>query len=391
MGIRMKLSAAGSVTRRVLPLAAALGFLLLASVFLASHAQSPNRDFISYWSAGRLLAQHANPYSRPAVLQIEHSVGYLYARPLVMRNTPLTLFLFAPLGWFSYATAATLWEMALILAALGSIRLMQPFAIGPIPYSVFFFAPVIDCILAGQSSIFVLLGVSLFIRLVERRPFLAGIPLVLCLLKPHLLAIFWLVLLLEIMRKRQWGVIGGLLAAMLAALLAALVLDPHVWTHYFADLRGEGIRTQFFPNLAYGLRWVIARQQLWPQFIPLVAGLPLALIFWWRRRGIWQWKREGVLLIAGSALVSPYSFHVDEVLFLPAVLYCFTRSSEPLRRVFVAINALAIFLCIRFPSLSSPADMWTGPITMLWLTYAWRCLPACAVAEPEARRAIAAS
>lgn len=33
------------------------------------------RDSVAYWSAGRLLAQHANPYDQATVLRLEQAVG----------------------------------------------------------------------------------------------------------------------------------------------------------------------------------------------------------------------------------------------------------------------------------------------------------------------------
>lgn len=337
-----------------------------AMLGLTARTLSANRDFISYWAAARLLTTHGNPYDAAEVLPLENSVGNTYTRPLVMRNTPATMFVVAPLGWFSERTAAIVWEMVLIVAALASIRLLQPFAREKIPLILFFFAPVVDCFLAGQTTILVLLGVCLFIRYQERRPWTAGLGLVLTLLKPHLLALFWPVLLLDVVRRRNFGVLGGAVSGGVVASLLPLAIDAHIWTQYLVSVRAEHIEDQYFPNLACGLRVLVAPQAVWLQLLPMAVGVCVALAVWWRARERWEWPRQGALLIAASTLVSPYSFLVDEVLFLPAALLCYPRASRAMQWLFVAMNAAAWVLMLKVPEMTSPVTIWFAPALMLW-------------------------
>lgn len=345
----------------VLLLAASLGMLGMTARTL-----SANRDFIAYWAAARLLATHGNPYDAAQVLPLENSVGNHYERPLVMRNTPATMFLVAPLGWCSEWTAAILWEMVLILAALASIRLLQPFCAGRVPLIVYFFAPVVDCFLAGQTTILVLLGVCLFIRFQARRPWVAGLALVLTLLKPHLLMLFWPVMLLDVVRRRNFGVLGGAAGGALVASLLPMAMDARLWTQYFASVRAEHVENQYFPNLACELRVLIAPNVVWLQLLPGAIGVCLAVWLWWRSREGWQWPRQGSMLIAASALVSPYSFLVDQVLLLPAVLYCYPRATKAMQWAFVAMNAAAIVLMLKIPEMGSPVTIWFAPALMGW-------------------------
>jgi hypothetical protein len=374
-----KKTSLGTIVAVCVLLAVSLGLLALTS-----RSQSTNRDFISYWAGARLLATHGNPYDAHSVLVLENSVGNTYIRPLVLRNTPCTIFLMAPLGWFGVYTAAMLWEAMLILASLFSIWLLQPFVAGRIPLIAYFFAPIVDCFLAGQTTILVLLGICLFVRLEGRRPFWAGAALVLTLLKPHLLLLFWPVLLLEIVRRRQWSVVwGGVCATALASAIATL-LDPRIWTQYIVSVRAEHIENQYFPNVATTLRVLIAPRSLWPQLLPGIIGLVIALWIWARTRGTWEWRSEGGMLFAGSALVSPYSFLVDQVLLLPAVLYCYPRATPIARAVFIAINFTAFYLMLKVPEMSSPVTLWVAPGMMIWCYHVYRRRAAVPVAAAAA-------
>lgn len=369
----------GTVVAVVVLMAIVLGLLAFTA-----KSQSADRDFISYWAGARLLATHGNPYDAHSVLQLENGVGNTFARPLVLRNTPCTIFLMAPLGWFSFYTASMLWEAMLIFASIASIWLLQPFVGGRVPLVAFFFAPIVDCFLAGQTTILVLLGVCLFIRLEENRPFWAGAALLLALLKPHLLFLFWPVLLLEVMRRHKWGVVwGGLCATALASGIAT-ALDPHIWMQYVVSVRAEHVEQQYFPNIAATLRILISRGSLWPQLLPAIVGEAIALWIWTRTRGKWRWHRQGAMLFAGSALVAPYSFLVDQVLFLPAVLYCYPRANSVGRAVFIVINFSAFFLMLKVPEMSSPVTLWVAPAMMLWCYAVYRRRKASAAAEAPA-------
>jgi hypothetical protein len=367
-----------------------LAAVVLGMLALTARSQATDRDFVSYWAGARLLVTHGNPYDAHAVLLLENGIGNKFVRPLVLRNTPCTIFLMAPLGWFDFYNASMLWEALLILASLVSIWLLQPFVQGKVPILAYFFAPIVDCILAGQTTILVLLGVCLFIRLEQQRPFRAGAALLLTLLKPHLLALFWPVLLLDILRRREWRLVAGGVCATAVASAIGTLIDPRIWTQYLVSVRAEHIENQYFPNIACTLRILISPHSLWPQLLPAIAGIVIALWIWARTRGQWEWSREGAMLFAGSALVAPYSFLVDQVLFLPAVLFCYPRASRFARTVFIAVNVAAFYLMLKVPAMSSPVTLWVAPAMMIWCYHVYRRRgPASAPDTPGA--AVAAS
>jgi hypothetical protein len=85
-------------------------------------------------------------------------------------------------------------------------------------YLGYSFAPALVCLIVGQTSLFALLGLVLFLRLHRTRPFLAGVSLWLCALKPHLFLAFGVVLLAWIIVSRCYRILLGAASAMAAAM-----------------------------------------------------------------------------------------------------------------------------------------------------------------------------
>ena len=146
------------------------------------------------------IVHHANPYDGSAVLQIERSVGFsAQSQVLLMRNPPSALCLVIPLGFFGLRAGALLWSLLLLAAMVLSVHMLwrlQGRPCNKLHYLAYSFAPALLCILGGQTAIFALLGLVLFLRFHQGRPFVAGLSLWLCALKPHLFLPFVMVLLL---------------------------------------------------------------------------------------------------------------------------------------------------------------------------------------------------
>lgn len=352
------------------------GVALLVAACLAVRgwllrSDAVNRDFISYWSSARLLVDHHNPYDRAAIFQLEklHHASFTY--PLMMRNPPWALFLVLPLGWADPGTAALLWMILIIVSALGSLHLMRPAGVRTLPLTLLLFAPTVICAGAEQTSIFTLLGLVLFLRWQGRRPLAAGAALTLAMLKPHLLVLFWVVLLLEVWRRREWRIVAGAAAGLIAANAVALALVPHVWQDYFSAMSAEHLNAVYCPNISTSLRLLIAKHAVWIEALPTLAGIAWAV--WYRRRPrrAWDWWRQGTMVVAVSALTAPYSWPFDQVLFLPAMLA--TLPAVPKRAIYVlgAANLAAFAIYERHPFLETPVYLWMAPVWMAWCVYAY--------------------
>src|SRR5579862_3549235 len=365
-------------TSRARAIAGAVGLvLLLGACFwvrgLLLRADVANRDFVAYWTTGRLLASHQNPYDRAAIFRLEQSVHADVKAPFIMRNPPWALFLTVPLGWFDAPTAGLLWLIAVIAAGLGSLQLIRPPELKPVPLILVFFAPVLICVETEQMSLFVLLALALFARLSQQRPFLAGLALSLLMLKPHLLVLVLLIAALEIVRRREIGILTGFITGFSLMNLVALALAHNIWREYLASIAAERVQDEFLPNLPNACRLLMGPAHVWPLFVPLAAATAWVLWYWWRQREKWDWRERMPLIAAVSVLVAPYSWPYDQVLFWPAVLVSWRSASRAAKLALVLLNLSAIAVTLRASKLGSPLYLWTSIAWMLWCLYVdWR-------------------
>jgi hypothetical protein len=138
---------------------------IFASLFGRGAAGS--RDYVEYWAAGHRLVHHANPYDRVAIFKLECSVGYPSGIPAQMvPNPPSALLLMLPLGGVSPLAGELFWELLLLASLMASVRMvwiMQGRPKNLLHLLGYAFAPALSCLLAGQISLFILLGPVLFL------------------------------------------------------------------------------------------------------------------------------------------------------------------------------------------------------------------------------------
>jgi hypothetical protein len=376
----------------------AAGFSLVLAVYvvnLTDHNAS-ERDFISYWSAGQLLAHHHNPYDFAGVRALETAAGRApAARLLVMRNPPLAFFLVAPLGHFSPKAGLILWLFLLVGIVLLACFLVWDLHGRPssrIHLVGIAFAPVIACMMAGQFGIFLLLGVVLFLVLAKRGAYAsAGASLLFCALKPHLFLPLAAVLFLWALRtKKAWHVWAGFAAAATASCLAAYLLDPWGWSQYAQMARSGEALNDVVPTLGAQLRLVIDPRAVWLQFAPEAAACMWAAWYFWTRREVWDWMDHGLLVLLVGVLCAPYGFLTDEALLLPAILAGLYRSMAAHRAVWplAVLDGLALaFLAFSVPIVSR-GYLWTALAWLVWFAYATGRFSRSSVAELSQKQQI---
>ncbi|HEY9125897.1 MAG TPA: glycosyltransferase 87 family protein, partial [Acidobacteriaceae bacterium] len=157
----------------------AVGALFVGAVeyLSTSSEQTTERDFIQYWVIGQQLAHGANPYDAPAIVALEHSVGLAGPEPRISLSPPVVLWPMLPLGLFGPRVGFAAWSL-LLLGCLSVINWLL-WRLNGRPDSLlhlvgYAFAPAIVCVMSGQLSIFLLLGIVLFLTWHESRPLLAG-------------------------------------------------------------------------------------------------------------------------------------------------------------------------------------------------------------------------
>ncbi len=355
-------------------------FLLLtmgACFVLLGPKAAGSRDFIEYWAAGQQLAHGANPYDAAALLQLEQSAGFPAGLPAqIMANPPSALALVMPLGWLGPTAGELLWILLLLASLIASIEMLRSMHGRPrnlLRLLGYAFAPAFSCLLAGQVTLFLLLGLVLFLRLHTTKPFWAGASLWLCLLKPHLFVPFGVVLLAWIISTRAYRILAGCLAALAMTSALATLVDRQVWTQYAAMMNVLRVDKLPLPCLSVLVRQYVPPHAGWLQALPGLAGCLWALFFWRKYRHRWDWLRQGSLLMLVSVLVAPYSWFMDQAVLLAALLHgVFLTRSRLLVTALALISAAIEIGTLSGVKLYSPFYLWTAPAWLLWYLLATR-------------------
>jgi len=346
-------------------------FLFGIALLLLTGNSPGHHDFVSYWTAGHQLLHHANPYDGAAILNAELASGFPHdAQALMMRNPPWALSLVLPLGLLGVRIGSVAWTLLLIGCLVASVRVMADLLGEPknrLHLFGYAFAPALLCVLAGQSSLFALLGLVLFLRWHAARPFAAGAAMYLCALKPHLFLPFAVVLVAWIVATRSYRLLAGFCATLAIASLVAMWFDPAVWTHYRQMMQTSGIAAEFVACPAVALRFAIHPQAIWLQYLPAALGCVWAVFYFRRDRAAWDWKEHGGVLLLVSLTVSPYAWVTDQAIALPALMLATQRwaSRGHIRLLLLASAAIEIEqLC--GVSMHSPWVVWTSPFWLAW-------------------------
>jgi hypothetical protein len=219
----------------------------------------------------------------------------------------------------------------------------------------------------GQTSLFALLGFVLFLRLHHTRPFLAGMSLWLCALKPHLFLAFGVVLLAWVLVSRSYRILAGAAVAIAAGCTAVSLIDPAAWIDYAQMMRTTGAVSEHVPCLSVMLRLWLSPQTMWFTYLPAALGCAWALGYFWIRRHAWDWMKHGSPLMLVSLLTAPYSWVYDGCLAIPALLQgaYLTRS-----KTFLVVLAFASLLVevelIGGIKIFSALYLWTAPAWLAW-------------------------
>ncbi len=365
--------------KKIFRILAAVAITLAAILLVTAQMHPAAMDYIEYWSSGKLLMHHADPYSQVGVFALEKAHGYVPAGPLIMLNPPWALFLVAPLGFGNVFAGLFLWTLAAIGCILAFIQLLEvpskgrALAFGFAPVLAFAFAPALASVYGGQSSPFLLLGFSLFLRFHRSRPFFAGASLLLMAIKPHLFLVFWALLLVDCIYRRRFLILAGVASALAAGSAFSMCLDAHIWRHYFTLLRAFGHVHGFVPTLSMLFQALIDARAVWLLFVPSALAILWGFWYYTRWRHVWDWRIHGMLLMLVTVLVSPYGFFSDEIVLLPSIFYALT---SPERRrysgeMLLAINSLCLLLLmVAHAQLSSRAYLWTPMAWLVWFLYA---------------------
>jgi hypothetical protein len=226
--------------------------------------------------------------------------------------------------------------------------------------------------MAGQVGIFILLGLVLFLYFNHSRPFFGGAALLLCALKPHLFLPFAAVLLVWAIYRGRYRILAGFLIALTASCALSFFFDHHAWADYFLMMRVGGAVNEDVPVLSVGLRNLLDRHATWLQFLPQSCACAWALWYFRTRREQWKWMDHGLLVLAVSAMCTPFGWFTDESMLLPVVLAGLYQAVEKRRSVLPLGLILGVALIEVFANVQiiSWFYLWTTPAWLAWYLYA---------------------
>jgi hypothetical protein len=330
-------------------------------------------DFIQYWAAGYQLIHHANPYDADAILPMERAAGYPQGEAaFIMPNPPTSLPLVAPLGFLGPRAAELLWlalSLACLVASMRMIWTMHDRPKNHLRWIGYSFAPVLLCLLTGQIAIFILFGLVLFLRIHRCWPFLAGLSLWFCLLKPHLFLPFGIALLAWVVVTRNYKILAGIASSIAVSNAIALWLDPSAWTHYGKLMTSRRPDLLSVPCLSVVLRQHIGHTH-WMQYLLTALGCIWALARFRKHIGHWDWMEQGSLLTLISVLVAPYTWPTDQAILILALLHAaYSARSQNSIACLALASALIEIAILRGVPLDSPFFIWTSPAWLAW--YLW--------------------
>lgn len=347
------MSAAPVSTLRARVLAAALIVILFytiansAMILPTLGAGGVLVDFDAFYIVGQMLAEGraAEAYDvRIMAARQQELVGHegfmpwTYPPPFDLLVAPLPLL---PRGIaFAVFTGATLafylWVLARLSGAwLGAVLLVL-------------FPPLYVSVTIGQNSFLTGGLMGLFCLLSMQGRTLAGVPLGLLVIKPHL----GLGLGVQALAGARWGVVAlAALVALVACLVATLALGPGIWWAFLAgvDTAGEALARGFYPLFRMTSVYALAHTLGAPPALAsalqgVVALAAMALIVLAVRRGL-PARQTLALACFASALVSPYLYDYDmalagvgAALILSDVL---ARTSWPERLLLLALAWVA--------------------------------------------------
>ncbi|VWX51532.1 glycosyltransferase family 87 protein [Novosphingobium sp. 9U] len=316
-------------------------------------------DFLSFWTVGRMLQGHANPYDQAAHIAAQQAYFTQADAFTAFFYPPGFLPFCYPLGWLSYFPALIAWLLLTGAAFAFSLRRwLKAFPIGA-PWWLLlaaFPATVIE-ITHGQTAFLSSALLTLGMLVAGTRPYLAGILFGLATLKPQFGVLLPVVLLLT----GQWRVgVSAVLTAAALGVFSAAVFGPHVWADWFMltqaaqaamDAGTVGYAKMVSPFAALMLLGIPQGPAYIVHAAIAIAVAAMLATVSWRRR---YTPELGALALAGAVLASPFVLDYDMLLLMPAMIVV---GSQGIAGGFRAWERLALLLAFAAPAFARPLGM----------------------------------
>ena len=353
--------------------------LLLGAIVLSFPVSLPpgagDWDLQAYWSSAYLFA-HGQDFSDPVLQgEIQHT--------LTTRTDPETLYSwFSPIGnvvllpftLIPFTRAVYYWLILNIIILFYSTILIWDEADLRtwIPLlAVFSFAMTVVSLVFGQINFMEVLGLALFLSLNKRdKPYLAGASLVLTTIKPHLVILTLPILILDLLRKKEWKVLAGFGLTLFFCFVVLFFFDPP-WIQSFLSVVTSGMSTVRETPTINGLMVLLGENRI-GKLIWLIAIL-IGIIWWFMRGQNWDRRTFIDISVTAGLIVSPIGWSYDQVmLFFPILSLLAWIANGRLQKQtsrFVILVLVAGNLAAYILRTFTPSDVWFFwvPIVVLGL------------------------
>jgi hypothetical protein len=338
-------------------------------------------DFVEYWAGSRILVRGGNPYNATALLPFERSVGWTGSEALVPFNPPWAFLPVLPFSLLPFWLARIAWFVFNLVLLIGiadwiwRINDGNPRLRWAGWLCAILFIPAAIALHLGQMSILVLAGVIGFLFANEHKHgFIAGCCTLLATTKPHVIALFWLILLLWVLKKRRWDVLSGAVVSFAFALAASLIFYPSAYQFYL-----EALRSEVGPSIWQTPTWGVILRDLFPHwggwlyYLPAAIGIIAGVALWarWHANFVWEERLPSILLV--STITAAYAWTFDWVVLLPVLIPIVIRclKTQFCQLIFAALVSVQLILIVQsIMQVSNLYSIWLPPAlaTLYWLS-----------------------
>jgi hypothetical protein len=353
-----------------------VGALIVADRLVSAPGFINPRDFLEYWAAGAANVRGGNPYDAEELLRWQQQADPDRTGAVMMWNPPWSLAVYMPLGLLPPRWATLFWIGTQLLAVIAACDWLWHVYEGPArwrwvgPAVGVSFAPVVWAVLYGQNTGLVLLGLAGFahFRLIGR-PALAGGFAALTALKPHLLAVFGVLLVLDAFSRPGRIALATGAGVIVAALGLVVLANPAVLGQYVQVVRYPGpgavpLDQWVLPVASYWLR-VGLRAGFWVQFVPCGVACLVYGAYRLAQGARWDWSAQLPWVVWASVLTTPYGGWIFDltVLLVPviAVAAGLTRRCRWALTAVLAVGHLAITTMTLVGGFTLPGFFWVAP------------------------------
>ncbi len=372
----------------LLALGCSVLFVVIA-VSIVSSIEYHNKDFFTYWLAGRLAVMGQDPYRSDVWIAGHHQFGSTWIpNATFVYPLPVSL-LFAPFGLLPLFQAFILWVTLTEFMIAASVRVLlraarnvqAPRYILPIVAGIVLFRPTALTLINGQMTGFLLLVLACVVLLWERARWWQGAALLPLLgLKPNLgVPIILLLLFYLLLQKRMAALLGAAVSAV-TLLLLGLIQNP-TWIIEFWRAGNTKLSQTFgFSPTIWGVSTLLCNYNLncaigYGAGIGLITLLGYA-VFLTRKSRLPAPTMVVGLALSVALLLTPYTWPYDQLLLVIPIVAVTLGLAEaghrfmPSALIFLAFDLMAMILL--YVSARIQMEIWNAaiPLSVLGLL-AW--------------------